>query len=83
MGGDDKLTAEKAHSFLKKLGKLLLIFRRKAVFRLVKQIKRIFMHSICEKGKRTFAVGIFLYIAADGFAHKLRNGVAANAVLQL
>lgn len=57
MGGDNELTSVKAGGILQKGHHFLLQLWRKAVFRLVKQIKGVFLYFLSEIHKRAFAVG--------------------------
>ena len=59
---DDELTAVKPRRILEKPRKLKLIFGRKAVFRLVEKIERIFLYLDCKIAECAFPVGFFGHI---------------------
>ena len=59
MCSDDKLTLKKAGGFFNKLHKLFLPPGRQAVFRLIQQIKPVFINVLIKITQRRFPIGVF------------------------
>ena len=76
MCGYHELAAKKSYRIFQKLKQLLLLFRRQAVFRLVKQIKPVFLDLIRKIKECTLTIGMLPDIIHDILPDILRLCIA-------
>ena len=80
VSGDDELTAVEAHGLLEKFQKLLLLFGRKAVFRLVQQIQAVVLYFFFKVQKGAFSVGMLPDIIHQTFPDEFGLGIASRQI---